>query len=82
MAKNNGITAMYEDLPKAAKIILQIFFGLIIGGVYRIIRYVENQNKATLVAGILFLIPPINFVAWVLDLFTEATADKIVFFAD
>ena len=32
------MTKEYEKLPKIAKILLQIFFGYIIGGVYRICR--------------------------------------------
>ncbi len=82
MAKNNGITAMYESLPKIAKILIQIFLGWIVGGIYRVVRYTETKNTTTLVAGLLGLIPPIDFVLWVADIFTEATADKITFFAD
>ena len=33
------MTATYENLPKIAKIILQIFFGGVIGSVYRIVRF-------------------------------------------
>ena len=36
MANNNSLTAAYENLPKIAKILLQLFFGWLIGGVYRI----------------------------------------------
>jgi hypothetical protein len=82
MANNNSITAMYEFLPKIAKIIIQIALGWIVGGVYRIVRYIETKNTTTLVAGLLGLIPPIDVVLWVADIFTEATADKITFFAD
>ncbi len=77
------MTKMYEDLPKIVKIILQILFGGIIGGVYRIIRFVEKKNIVTLVAGILFLFTGIgNVIAWVVDLITEIISNKITVLAD
>ena len=82
MAKKKTITAAYEALPKIAKILLQLFLGAIIGGVYRILRYLETKNIVTLVVGILALIPPIDFVFWILDLITEATNDRISILAD
>ncbi len=82
MAKKKTITGAYEALPKIAKILLQIFLGAIIGGVYRILRYLETKNVVTLVVGILALIPPIDFVFWILDLVTEITNDRISILAD
>jgi hypothetical protein len=81
MAKKT-FTNAYEALPKIAKILLQIFLGAIIGGVYRILRYLENKNTTTLVVGILALIPPIDFVFWIIDLVTEVTNDRITVLAD
>ena len=43
MANNTAITEMYENLPKIAKIIIQIFLGGVIGGIYRILRFLENM---------------------------------------
>ena len=82
MAKKKTITGAYEALPKIAKILLQIFLGAIIGGVYRILRFLETKNIVTLVVGILALIPPIDFVFWILDLVTEITGDRISILAD
>lgn len=82
MAKKKTLTGAYEALPKIAKILLQLFGGAIIGGVYRILRYLEKKNTTTLIVGILALIPPIDFVFWVIDLITEITHDRITFFAD
>ena len=79
---NNSITKSYEDLPKIAKIILQIILGAIVGGIYRIIRYTETKNTTTLVVGILAIIPPISFIFWVVDLVTEITNSKISVLAD
>ena len=77
------MTASYESLPKIAKLLLQFFFGWLIGGVYRIVRYTETKNIVTLVAGLLVLFTGIgNFVAWICDLFTESTADRITVLAD
>ena len=82
MAKKKTITGAYEALPKLAKIILQIFFGAVIGGAYRILRYFERKNIVTLVVGILALIPPIDFIFWLIDLVTEITSDRISVLAD
>lgn len=83
MAKNNGITAQYEALPKLLKLILQFFFGWAIGGVYRIVRFTETSNLITLIAGVLCLVTGVgNAVAWIVDIFTEITANRITFFAD
>lgn len=82
MAKNS-ITASYEALPKIAKILLQLFFGWLIGGVYRIIRFVETKNLVTLIVGIIGLISGIgNFILWVCDLVTEILNNKITVLAD
>ena len=82
MAKKT-ITGAYEALPKLAKILLQIFLGAIIGGVYRILRFLETKNIVTLVAGILVLVTGVgNFIAWIVDLFTEITRDRITVLAN
>ena len=76
-------TAKYEELPKIAKIIIQVILGGLIGGIYRILRYLETKNIVTLVVGIVGLVTGIgNFVLWVLDLISEILNDKITFLAD
>lgn len=83
MAKKYPYTDAYENLPKIAKILLQIFFGAFIGGIYRIVRYVETKNIVTLVVGILVLVTGIgNFIAWLVDLVTEITSNRITVLAD
>ena len=79
---DKSFTATYEALPKIAKIIIQAVLGAIVGGIYRILRYLETKNTTTLIAGILALIPPVSFVFWVLDLVTEVTQNKITFFTE
>lgn len=77
-----NITKMYEDLPKLAKILLQIFLGGIIGGVYRILRFFETKNVVTLVVGILVLVSGVgNMIVWVVDLITEILYNKITVLA-
>lgn len=77
------LTEQYENLPKIAKIILQIFFGGFIGGIYRIIRFTETNNVVTLVVGIVCLVTGIgNFIAWLVDLITEITSNRITVLAD
>lgn len=80
---NKPITEMFEELPKIAKILLVIFFGGIIGGVYRILRYLETKNTTTLVVGILWLVTGGVFgIGWIIDLVTEVTKDRITVLAD
>ena len=80
---NNSFTASYEALPKIAKIILQIFLGGLIGGIYRILRFLETKNVVTLVVGILVLVTGVgNLIAWIVDLITEITSNKITVLAD
>ncbi len=77
------ITKYYEDLPKIVKILIQIFLGGIVGGIYRIIRFVETKNVVTLVVGLLCTFTGVgNFIAWVVDLVTEITKNRITVFAD
>ncbi len=83
MANNSITTQAYEDLPQIAKIILQIFLGGIVGGIYRILRYLETKNTVTLVVGILALVTGIgNFIFWIVDLVTEIKDNKITVLAD
>jgi len=82
MANNTAITEMYENLPKIVKILIQIFLGGVIGGIYRILRFLETKNVVTLVVGILVLVTGVgNFIAWVVDLITEITQNRITVLA-
>lgn len=77
------ITQKYEALPKIAKVLLQLFLGGVIGGIYRIIRFTETKNVVTLVIGLLTLFTGIgNAIAWIVDLVTEITQNKICVLAD
>ena len=83
MAKSQKLTEMYEALPKIAKILIQIILGGIVGGVYRIVRFFETKNLITLVVGLLCTFTGVgNVIAWVLDLVTEITDNRIKILAD
>lgn len=76
------LTEMYENLPKIVKILLQIFLGGVIGGIYRIVRFTETKNVVTLVVGLLTLFTGIgNGIAWVVDLITEILHNRITVLA-
>ena len=76
------LTETYENLPKIVKIIIQLFLGSVVGGVYRIIRFTETKNIVTLVVGILVLFTGIgNAIAWVVDLITEIISNRITVLA-
>ena len=75
-----NITKTYESLPKIAKILLQIFLGALISGIYRIVRFLETKNIITLVAGILCFFG-LGFIFWIIDLVTEITKNRITVLA-
>ena len=80
---SSSITGAYEALPKIVKLILQFFFGGVIGGVYRIIRFFETKNLLTLIVGILCLVTGVgNLIAWIVDFITELLSNKITVLAN
>ena len=82
MAKKS-ITSFYDNLPWIAKIIIQAVLGAVVGGVYRILKFVESKNILTLIMAILSLVTGVgNLIFWIIDLFTMITTNKISFFAD
>ena len=79
---NKPITEYFEELPKIVKILLVIFLGGLIGGVYRILRYLETKNITTLIVGILWLVSGGVFgLGWIIDLITEITKNRITVLA-
>ena len=81
MASKNSLTASYEALPKIAKIIIQIFLGALVGGIYRIVRFFETKNIITLIAGVLNFVG-LGLIFWIVDLVTEILNNKISVFAE
>jgi xanthosine utilization system XapX-like protein len=77
------LTKQYDELPKIVRILLQIFLGYIVGGIYRVIRFTETKNIVTLIVGLVGLLTGFgNFIVWLIDLITTITNDKITFLAD
>ncbi len=83
MAKRKTLTQQYEALPKLFKIILQLVFGVLVGGIYRVVRFTETNNLVTLVVGLLCLFTGVgNVIVWIVDLITEILYDRITVLAD
>lgn len=81
MAK--GLTATYDGLPWILRVILQILFGSLIGGIYRIVKFVETKNVVTLVIGLLVLLTGVgNLIVWIVDLVTTLFGKGICVLAD
>ena len=78
---SKSITANFESLPKIAKVLILIFLGVVVSGVYRIVRYLETKNIVTLVAGILCF-TGIGFIFGIVDAVTEILNNKITLLAD
>ena len=83
MANNPSLTETYDSLPLLLRIILQLIGGVIVGGIYRIARYLETKNIVTLVIGLLVTFTGIgNLIAWVVDLVTLILNGKYTVFVD
>ena len=79
---NKPITEMYEDLPQIVKILIQIFAGAIVSGLYRVLRFLETKNMTTLIVGIISLVTCGLFgILWVVDLITEILKNRITVLA-
>ncbi len=80
---NTALTESYENLPKIAKILIQIFLGAVVSGLYRVLRYLETKNTTTLIVGIISLVTGGVFgILWVVDLVTEIVHNRITVLAD
>ena len=80
--KSNSVTASYEALPKLLKVIIQLLLGVVVGGIYRIVRFFETKNILTLIVGLLLTFTGIgNVIGWIVDLVSEILFNKICIFA-
>ena len=83
MAKKKTLTASYDSLSLLIRVVLQVIFGVIVGGIYRIVRYTESKNIITLVVGLICTFTGIgNLVAWIVDLVTLIMNGKYTIFVD
>ncbi len=80
---STSLTKSFEGLNKLIKLVLIFFFGWIISGAYRIIRFTETKNIVTLVVGLIALFTGIgNFVFEIVDFITELLNNEITVLAD
>ena len=64
MANKQSLTKTYDELPLLLRIIIQVIGGVLVGGIYRLVRYTESKNTTTLIAGIVCTFTVIgNFIA-------------------
>ena len=83
MAKKNSLTASYDALPLILRVVIQLIVGVVVGGIYRIIRYLETKNTVTLIVGLLVTFTGIgNVIAWVVDFVTLILNGKYTVFVD
>jgi hypothetical protein len=77
------MTKIFDDLPYITRLLLLFFFGWIIGGVYRVVKWTENKNTTTLVVGLLGLFTGVgNFILEIVDFVTTALGNGISVYAD
>ena len=68
---NSSLTKQYNDLPFLVRVIVQLVFGFLAGGIYRVVRYTETKNTMTLIFGMIGLFTVIgNAIFWFVDLVT------------
>lgn len=80
---NSNITAQYDALPLIVRIIIQIIGGVIVGGIYRIVRFLETKNTITLVVGLLVTFTGIgNVICWILDFICLILKGKYTLFVE
>lgn len=69
--KKSTLTKSYDGLPLIVRVLLQLILGVVVGGVYRIVRFFETRNVVTLVVGIIATFTGIgNLLFWIIDLVT------------
>ncbi len=75
-----GFYKWFDKQDKAIRIVLLIpFWGWIFSFLYRLDKFIENKDVASLIGFILCIIPPFDFIMAIVDLCTELSEDKIKF---
>ena len=81
MSDQVNYTEQFENLPLVVKILLLIFLGGLVSGIYRILRYLETKNTTTLVVAILCFVC-IGGIFAIIDIITEITSGRITVCAE
>ena len=77
------MTKVFDKLPFIARLLILIFVGWIVGGIYRVVKFVEKRNVTTLIVGLLGLFTGIgNIVIEIVDIVTTVLGKGISFCAD
>ena len=83
MSKNSSLTKMFDGLSWLVRLVILIIGGVLVGGIYRIVKWSETKNTSTLIVGLLATFTGIgNVIIWVLDVATTVLQGKITVFAD
>ena len=83
MAKKDTLTSSYDELPLLLRIILQAVLGVVVGGIYRIVRFTESKDIVTLVVGLIFTFTGIgNLIGWIVDLVCLILNGEYTLFVD
>ena len=78
-----GVCKAYDSLSFIVRFVIQLIFGAIVGGLYRIFKFFDTNNMVTLVVGLLVTFTAIgNVIIWIVDLVTTLVHGKITVFAD
>lgn len=75
-----SVTGGFNALKLWQKLLVELFFGWILASAYRIVRFFETRNLATLMFG--FLCIALFPFVWLIDFLSIAVYGKIAFLAD
>lgn len=81
MSDQVNYTEQFENLPLVVKILLLIFLGGLVSGIYRILRYLETKNTTTLIIAILCFVCIGGIIA-IIDIVTELTNGRVTVLAE
>jgi predicted transporter len=81
MSEQVNYTEQFENLPLVVKILLLIFLGGLVSGIYRILRYLETKNTTTLIIAILCFVCIGGIIA-IIDIVTELTNGRVTVLAE
>ena len=84
MANNSKpLTQSYDELPMLLRLIIVIIGGVLVGGIYRLVKWYEKRNTVTLVVGLLATFTGIgNLIIWIVDVVTTAMGRGISVLAE
>ena len=80
---NGSLSNQFNNIPWLYRVVLQLVFGILISGIYRLIRFSETKNVTTLLAGVIGLFTGIgNIIFWWVDLITLVMNGRYTMFVD